>query len=224
MRPIGGALPDFYNVRRPRLFSTTAIRYHRTAVAAIAAAAATTAPPYARTFLSPCSSFFRGRRFGCTRARYNRRRVTACPICIPRSKSGRSATPISSLPPAPFFALSSRARARAFSLAPIHRIRRDSNLCLPQKYDRFARTLTKGGGASRRGLYFGLYFRFFDFAIHFPRCVIRGSAKNLMFARIFNYDEEPRRYDDLRPLHRKIAVISVTEMDVALLDCAARKL
>lgn len=40
-------------------------------------------------FLSSCNSFFHRRRFGCTRARYNRRRVTACPICISRSKSGR---------------------------------------------------------------------------------------------------------------------------------------
>jgi len=79
MRPIGGTTPDFYSVRRPRLFSTTAVHYRRRGNPSIC--------PY---FLSSCNSFFHRRRFGCTRARYNRRRVTACPICIPRSKSGRS--------------------------------------------------------------------------------------------------------------------------------------
>lgn len=29
MRPIGGTTPDFYSVRRPRLFSTTAVHYRR---------------------------------------------------------------------------------------------------------------------------------------------------------------------------------------------------
>jgi len=78
MRPIGGTTPDFYSGRRPRLFSTTAVHYRRRGNPSIC--------PY---FLSSCNSFFHRRRFGCTRARYNRRRVTACPICIPRSKSGR---------------------------------------------------------------------------------------------------------------------------------------
>lgn len=78
MRPIGGTTPDFYSVRRPRLFSTTAVHYRRRG-----------SPTICLYFLSSCNSFFHRRRFGCTRARYNRRRVTACPICIPRSKSGR---------------------------------------------------------------------------------------------------------------------------------------
>lgn len=78
MRPIGGTTPDFYSVRRSRLFSITAVHYRRRGN-----------PSICSYFLSSCNSFFHRRRFGCTRARYNRRRVTACPICIPRSKSGR---------------------------------------------------------------------------------------------------------------------------------------
>lgn len=48
-------------------------------------------------------------------------------------------------------------------------------------------------------------------------------AEDLVIARIFNYIEE-LQIRRSRPLPGKIAVISVTEMDVALLDCAARKL
>lgn len=83
MRPIGGTTPDFYSVRRPRLFSITAVHYRRRRRRRRGS------PSICSYFLSSCNSFFHRRRFGCTRARYNRRRVTACPICIPRSKSGR---------------------------------------------------------------------------------------------------------------------------------------
>lgn len=79
MRPIGGGPPFWifttFTVRD--FFPLPTVHYrHRPSICLC-------------TFCLLAVLFFHGRRFGCTRARYNRRRVTACPICIPRSKSDR---------------------------------------------------------------------------------------------------------------------------------------
>lgn len=83
MRPIGGGPPfpppPGFLQRSP---SATFFHYRQSTTV-------TVPRPYAYTFCFLAALFFHGRRFGCTRARYNRRRVIACPICIPQSKSDR---------------------------------------------------------------------------------------------------------------------------------------